>query len=143
MGEIPGHGADLSKSVQQQDSHKAQAEEIVADAIIDRIEAISPTVRLLTLRLKEPAASVFIFFPGMWVDFYIPAIDKVGGYTMISLPEELPYLPLAVKVTSHPPAAWIGHKAKLGDKIVLRAGGTFHLADILPNAAGKLLVDLS
>lgn len=108
------------------------AAEVVAEAILEEIAVLSPTTRLLTLRLLDLEASKFTFIPGMWVDFYIPAIDDVGGYTIISLPEELPKLQLAVKVTRHPPAAWIGAEAKAGDKVALRAGGHFHLSDILP-----------
>jgi NAD(P)H-flavin reductase len=107
-----------------------EREQDIADAVLDKIEAITPTVRLLTLQLDSGAAQHFKFRPGMWVDFYIPAIDKVGGYSMVSLPEELPLLQLAVKVTRHPPAAWIGNCAKPGDRVILRAGGSFHLGDL-------------
>eukprot|EP00933_Yihiella_yeosuensis_P004701 TRINITY_DN109098_c0_g1_i1.p1 TRINITY_DN109098_c0_g1~~TRINITY_DN109098_c0_g1_i1.p1 ORF type:complete len:399 (+),score=63.69 TRINITY_DN109098_c0_g1_i1:101-1297(+) len=132
---VPAHGRE-NRTGEHAGSDLEEAE-VISDAVLESIEPVSPTVRLLTLRLLEPDAATFRFCPGMWVDFYIPAIDKVGGYTIISLPDEVPILRLAVKVTKHPPAAWIGNAAKPGDKVMLRVGGNFHISDILP--LGSLL----
>ena len=46
------------------------------------------------------------------VDFTIPGIDVVGGYSMCSSPQLLQkerLMELSVKYSSHPPAYWI-HK---------------------------------
>lgn len=70
-------------------------------------------------------SKAFAFLPGQWVDFYIPAIKKVGGYSIVSLPSHLPRLELAVKRSRHPPANWVTSKAKVGDSVKVRVGGEF------------------
>jgi ferredoxin-NADP reductase len=97
-------------------------------ASISRIVRLSPSTTKLQLRLdSEPTDAPFDFSPGQWVDFYIPAIDRVGGYSITSLPSELPLLDLAVKASAHPPAAWCTSRAKVGDRVALRTGGDFVL----------------
>ena len=102
-------------------------------ATVAQIEQLSPTTTKLRLRVdaaerEQHARLPFTFAPGQWVDFYIPPpIDKVGGYTITSLPEELPHLDLAVKASAHPPAAWCTTRAAVGDRVALRVGGSFVL----------------
>ena len=84
-------------------------------------------VRLIRVRVgsEVPASSTldgklggrkFAFSAGQWVDFHIPGVEKIGGYTIISapgLPEELAVrqlcptsdleFDLAVKKSRHPP----------------------------------------
>ena len=67
----------------------------------------------------------FDFLPGQWVDFYIPPINKVGGYSITSLSSHLPRLELAVKKSRHPPADWVTSKAQVGDAVKVRVGGEF------------------
>ena len=33
--------------------------------------------------------------------------ETIGGYSITSVPEQLPILELAVKGSAHPPAAWV------------------------------------
>lgn len=100
-------------------------------ATITRLTQLSPTTTALQLMLDDGGtgapASRFTFAPGQWVDFYIPQIDVVGGYSITSLPSELPILDLAVKASVHPPAAWCTGRAKVGDKVGVRVGGSFVL----------------
>jgi len=98
---------------------------------VQQLTRLSPTTTELRLRLDppEPSLPAFAFEPGQWVDFYIPAIDAVGGYSIVSLPSELPMLDLAVKASAHPPAAWCTGAAKVGDRVALRIGGTFVLRE--------------
>ena len=72
-----------------------------------------------------PEDAVFDFKPGQWVDFLIPGTNMVGGYSMISLPNTLPMVDLAVKYSKHPPADWVTNQAKVGDRVVMKVGGNF------------------
>lgn len=50
------------------------------------------------------------------VDFFIPGVDKVGGFSMCSSPGLLQregVVELAVKLANHPPAHWV-HTAVSG-----------------------------
>jgi len=98
-------------------------EDYVADATIVEVREETPTVRELVLDVAGP----FTFRAGNWVDFFIPDLEKVGGYSMCSLPAELPRLRLAVKRSSHPPAAWCHSAAAApGACVQLKAGGDFY-----------------
>lgn len=47
---------------------------------------------------------------GFRVDFFIPGVDKVGGFSMCSSPgllQQEGVIELAVKYAKHPPAHWI------------------------------------
>lgn len=93
----------------------------------------------------------FRYNAGQWVDFAIPSVPVVGGYSIVSSPlnsEEgasdmvrtvfendircarLPYFDLAVKIGRHPPAAWVHSKAKVNDIVAVRPGGSFCLSSI-------------
>ena len=83
--------------------------------------------KVVDATLDVPAASAshpgvdaddFTFEAGQWVDFHVPGIDQIGGYTIVSgiaLPTELasrqfcPTSPLefdlAVKMSKHPPVS--------------------------------------
>eukprot|EP00808_Paulinella_micropora_P015676 g77599.t1 len=65
----------------------------------------------------------FSFQPGQWVDFYIPSIDKIGGYSITSAPCELPRFELVVKAASWPPAKWVTEQARAGDVVYVKVGG--------------------
>ena len=67
----------------------------------------------------------FIFSAGQWVDFFIPGVEQVGGFSMCSSPKLLRtegQLDLAIKYSQWPPAYWIHTKAKVGDRVGLRFG---------------------
>ncbi|KAK3270330.1 hypothetical protein CYMTET_21269 [Cymbomonas tetramitiformis] len=98
-----------------------------ATALVSKLVAETPTVRRLHLKIDELDAAAFNFRVGQWVDFFIPGMHKVGGYSIISLPRDLPELQLAVKDSQHPPARWCFAEARVGDKVQLRVGGNFHL----------------
>ena len=111
------------------------------DASITHLSQLTPTVTGVTINVNmfcpmltsdqgvtwqsvQPSKP-FNFLPGQWVDFYIPAINKVGGYSITSLPSHLPRLELAVKRSRHPPAEWVTSNAKVGDAVKVRVGGQF------------------
>ena len=88
------------------------------DASITHLSQLTPTVTGVTINVNMDCPMLtsdqgvtwqsvqpskpFNFLPGQWVDFYIPAINKVGGYSITSLPSHLPRLELAVKSSRHP-----------------------------------------
>ena len=89
-----------------------------------------PTTKgIARLDAPEPSAPAFAFEPGQWLDVHIPAINEVGGYSIASLPNELPLLDLAVKASAHPPAAWCTRSAKVGDRVAIQVGGKFVLRE--------------
>ncbi|XP_073406827.1 oxidoreductase NAD-binding domain-containing protein 1 isoform X2 [Dendrobates tinctorius] len=62
------------------------------------------------------------------VDFFIPGVPKVGGFSICSSPgllEREGVLELAVKYNLHPPAHWIHAQCSLGSEVALRVGGEF------------------
>ena len=62
-------------------------EPVVADATIAEVSDLTPTTKLLSLGIKTDS---FSFSPGQWVDFFVPGIERVGGYTSTSVPEICP-----------------------------------------------------
>ena len=97
-------------------------------ATISNISQLTPTTVGLQLAMDDSVDALPITFaPGQWVDFFIPGVDTVGGYSITSLPSELPTMHLAVKASAHPPALWCTSRAKVGDRIGLRVGGNFVL----------------
>ncbi|KXJ14099.1 oxidoreductase NAD-binding domain-containing protein 1 [Exaiptasia diaphana] len=96
-------------------------------AKVIKLNNLSSTVKSLDLQVADGS---FGFKPGQWVDFIIPGLSVVGGFSICSSPEELlktSNIQLAVKYSDHPPAKWVHTKCKVGDKVQLRVGGDFHL----------------
>lgn len=63
----------------------------------------------LPLQPSRPLA----FLQGQWVDFFIPHVPAVGGFSFVSTPRQLERcgtFELAVKRSSHPAAAWLHEK---------------------------------
>ena len=112
-------------------AHQAPPTGAQAWATVHRLQQMSPTTKGICLRLDapEPGAPAFAFEPGQWLDVHIPAINEVGGYSIASLPNELPLLDLAVKASAHPPAAWCTRSAKVGDRVAIQVGGKFVLRE--------------
>lgn len=97
-------------------------EDCISDAKIVRIQQETPTIKELHLEVSD---ANFTFKAGNWVDFFIPKMEKVGGYSICSVPADLPSLRLAVKQSSHPPAAWCHSDAASGASVQVKAGGIF------------------
>lgn len=91
----------------------------------------SETVKRLRLAVHPD----FTFKAGQWVDFFIPGMEKVGGFSMCSSPGLLQRegaIELAVKYAKHPPAHWIHTKCTVDSHVAIRAGGDFYF-DPLPS----------
>ncbi|XP_043824808.1 oxidoreductase NAD-binding domain-containing protein 1 isoform X2 [Dromiciops gliroides] len=99
------------------------SEMVVSPAKVCGIIKESETVRRLRLLITNKD---FTFKAGQWVDFFIPGVPVVGGFSICSSPSLLKQesaLELAVKYTSHPPSLWVHTKCVLGSEVALRVGG--------------------
>ncbi|XP_068603395.1 oxidoreductase NAD-binding domain-containing protein 1 [Brachionichthys hirsutus] len=79
-------------------------------------------------RLRIAAHPDFSFKAGQWVDFFIPGVETVGGFSMCSSPGLLQregIVELAVKYSKHPPARWIHSTCTVGSQVAMRVGGDF------------------
>ncbi|XP_026156415.1 oxidoreductase NAD-binding domain-containing protein 1 [Mastacembelus armatus] len=79
-------------------------------------------------RLRIAAHPDFSFKAGQWVDFFIPGVEKVGGFSMCSSPGLLQregVVELAIKYTKHPPAHWVHTACTVGCRVAMRVGGDF------------------
>lgn len=100
-------------------------QEMIAQAKVCGIVHESETVKRLRLAVMNKD---FTFKAGQWVDFFIPGISKVGGFSICSSPGQLEregVMELAVKYSKHPPAHWIHSQCEIGSEVTLRVGGDF------------------
>lgn len=76
------------------------------------------------------------FLPGQWLDVHIPGLDKAGGFTVTSTPDDVltsseseqPYIELAIQRSPRNPAAawlWRPEEEILGRDLNVRFGGSF------------------
>ncbi|KAG9476202.1 hypothetical protein GDO78_002991 [Eleutherodactylus coqui] len=82
-------------------------QEIISPAKVCGMTNESSSVKRVRLAVES---SEFTFKAGQWVDFFIPGVPKVGGFSICSSPgllEREGALELAVKYNLHPPARWI------------------------------------
>jgi len=92
-------------------------------ATIQKIVSISPTVKFMKVLVENKE---FSFKPGQWVDFIVPGLSAVGGFSMCSPPSLLKkenILHLAVKYSTHPPAHWVHNSCMDGIQVTLQCGG--------------------
>ncbi|XP_074717609.1 oxidoreductase NAD-binding domain-containing protein 1 isoform X3 [Strix uralensis] len=97
-------------------------QEVISQAKVCGIINESETVKRLRLAITNKD---FTFKAGQWVDFFIPGISVVGGFSICSSPgllEQEGILELAVKYTVHPPAHWIHTECALDSEVALRVG---------------------
>ncbi|KFP78710.1 Oxidoreductase NAD-binding domain-containing protein 1, partial [Acanthisitta chloris] len=100
-------------------------QEVITQAKVCGITNESETVKRLRLAVADKD---FTFKAGQWVDFFIPGVSIVGGFSICSSPgllEREGILELAVKHNVHPPAHWIHTKCTLDSEVALRVGGDF------------------
>eukprot|EP00667_Euglena_gracilis_P021166 EG_transcript_23105 len=94
---------------------------------ITHLWAETPTVRGVRLR-PVGFPPPFAFRPGQWVDFAIPGVPTVGGFSIVSSPAQLAEqgtLELAVKASPHPPARGVHESGEVGSEVAIRIGGSF------------------
>lgn len=113
--------------------------EVVAAAKVCGAASESPSVKSLRLLVDDKD---FSFKAGQWIDFFIPGVSVVGGFSICSSPrllEQKRMIELAVKYTNHPPALWIHNKCTLDSEVAVRVGGEFFF-DPQPTDAPRNLV---
>ncbi|NXN90935.1 OXND1 protein, partial [Rhinopomastus cyanomelas] len=101
-------------------------QEVITQAKVCGITNESETVKRLRLAI---ANKDFTFKAGQWVDFFIPGVSVVGGFSICSSPgllEREGILELAVKHTAHPPAHWVHTECALDSEVALRVGADLH-----------------
>ncbi|XP_039404457.1 oxidoreductase NAD-binding domain-containing protein 1 isoform X4 [Corvus cornix cornix] len=119
-------GSSTIKSKRKMDHLERTAnnfrQEVITQAKVCGITNESETVKRLRLAI---ANKDFTFKAGQWVDFFIPGVSVVGGFSICSSPSLLKregILELAVKYTVHPPAHWIHTECTLDSEVALRVG---------------------
>ncbi|XP_020013123.1 oxidoreductase NAD-binding domain-containing protein 1 isoform X3 [Castor canadensis] len=113
--------------------------EVVAAAKVCGVADESPSVKSLRLLVADKD---FSFKAGQWIDFFIPGVSVVGGFSICSSPrllEQDRMIELAVKYANHPPALWIHNKCTLDSEVAVRVGGEFFF-DPQPADAPRNLV---
>uniref|UniRef100_A0ABM5GP82 Oxidoreductase NAD-binding domain-containing protein 1 n=1 Tax=Pogona vitticeps TaxID=103695 RepID=A0ABM5GP82_9SAUR len=101
-------------------------QEIISKAKVCGITNESARVKRLRLAVADKD---FTFKAGQWVDFFIPGVAVVGGFSICSSPgllEKEGVLELAIKRTTHPPAHWVHTQCTLDSEVALRVGGNFY-----------------
>ncbi|XP_039404456.1 oxidoreductase NAD-binding domain-containing protein 1 isoform X3 [Corvus cornix cornix] len=123
-------GSSTIKSKRKMDHLERTAnnfrQEVITQAKVCGITNESETVKRLRLAI---ANKDFTFKAGQWVDFFIPGVSVVGGFSICSSPSLLKregILELAVKYTVHPPAHWIHTECTLDSEVALRVGADLH-----------------
>lgn len=115
-------------------------QQIISQAKVCRITTESETVKRVRFAVQNKD---FTFKPGQWVDFFIPGISKVGGFSICSSPRLLQkdgVLELAVKYSTYPPAKWIHTQCTLDSEVELRVGGDFFFDPDLDSPPVNLLM---
>lgn len=116
--------------------------------------SLTPSVVGLQLEVQEPCRDdpavrargslpqqAFSFRCGQWVDFSVPGLEEVGGYSICSPPSQLPLLELAVRRAERQPARWVRESATAGQAVALRVGGNvWHSVDRDPHRSSRSLV---
>ncbi|KAJ3140039.1 Oxidoreductase NAD-binding domain-containing protein 1 [Irineochytrium annulatum] len=95
-----------------------------------------PAQRPASASSSSRAITAFKFKPGQWVDFFVPHIQVVGGFSLASSPLTLTHhntFTLAIKRAHvNPVVRYLHESAQPGDIVQVRVGGSFHLDDDLP-----------
>ena len=98
-------------------------------------QTLSPTVVQLELEVSPTLAS---FWAGQWVDFVVPSHEWVGGFSIASLPHDLPRLVLAVKRSRAAPSQWVHQDdAVVGTDVQIRVGGSCTMPPPQPSLNNK------
>ncbi|XP_018606039.2 oxidoreductase NAD-binding domain-containing protein 1 [Scleropages formosus] len=125
-----------SCSVTRKMTSRRQADHLERTSSNYRQESIFParvcgimneSMTVKRLRLAVPGSD-FTFKAGQWVDFFIPGVEKVGGFSICSSPGLLQregVIELAVKYSQHAPAYWIHKECAVDSEVAVRVGGDF------------------
>lgn len=127
------NGAESSSSHLERTEHSPRQEFLVQGTVTEMTQ-LSKTVKGLSIEVKDRR---FSFKCGQWVDFFIPGVPTVGGFTICSshrLLKEKRSIDLAVKHSEHPPALWVHTQCQVGSKVHMKVGGECYFD---PNPEGS------
>ncbi|XP_028418091.1 oxidoreductase NAD-binding domain-containing protein 1-like [Dendronephthya gigantea] len=133
----------MSKNVTSTHMEKTiskQREPVTAVGRIVQIAQLSKTVKEISIHVPNVE---FKFKAGQWVDFMIPGVETVGGFSMTSSPAKLEkhrIIDLAVKRSDHPPAHWVHSQCRVGDEVSLTVGGDFFYDPMTENSKQLLFI---
>ena len=99
---------------------------VTTTALVEDTLQLTPTTVEIRFKIEDPE---FTFRSGNWVDCFIPGVDDIGGFTVVTPPQRLPSLHLAVKGGSEHAPTVAAIQAKRGDIWQMRAGGDFEMRD--------------
>lgn len=103
-------------------SHAADAPGHFIPARIERIEQVTPLIKVFTLA-ADPER--FHARAGQWLDLVIPRAGEpcVGGYSVVSAPSDDGRLELAIKYADHHEATYYLHTvSRVGDEVLVTPG---------------------
>ncbi|KAL6712643.1 hypothetical protein ACN47E_000520 [Coniothyrium glycines] len=104
-------------------------------AIVSKILPVNDRIKRFQFEIKDPSG--FKFLAGQWLDVFVPNVEKAGGFTITSSPNEAlpqsdpehkPYFELAIqKSPTNPTASWLWQPEGeiQGKEITVRVGGSF------------------
>ncbi|KAI8937643.1 hypothetical protein NX059_005348 [Plenodomus lindquistii] len=107
----------------------------VHTAVVSKVTTVNDRIKTFRFDIKDKNG--FNFLPGQWLDVFVPNVEKAGGFTITSAPQEAlaqsdldhaPYFELAIqKSPENPPAAWLWQPEEeiIGQEINVRVGGSF------------------
>jgi len=93
----------------------------IIQVTIKRILQATPTIRILTLDLKDQE---FAYKAGQWIDCYAVIYGewKLVGYSLASSPETIGTIEVAVKESKNPVTEYVHGAAKVGDTLFIDGG---------------------
>lgn len=93
----------------------------IFDAEVVSVGAGTPSIRLLTLKITDPA---FRFLPGQWVELTreLSGQSYTAGYSVTNSPLRQGVIELAIKQATHPLSHWVHQQAQTGDTVRVTQG---------------------
>lgn len=93
----------------------------IFDAEVISVESGTPRIRLLTLKITDPA---FRFLPGQWVELTreLNGQPYTAGYSVTNSPLRRGVIELAIKQATHPLSNWVHQQAQAGDTVRVTQG---------------------
>lgn len=74
----------------------------------------------------------FTFKSGQWVDLFVPNLEQVGGFSLVSTPYQLRQNKFELAIKNTAKSSIVTHlfnKSKIGDTLFARVGGNFFYKD--------------
>lgn len=93
----------------------------IFDAMVLSVESGTPSIRLLTLQITDPA---FRFLPGQWVEITreLKGQPQTAGYSVTNSPLRRGVIELAIKKSTHPLSNWVHEQSQAGDRVRVTQG---------------------